>query len=165
MGFFVIDTNVPVVANAKSEQADPECVIACIDALFGIRENGIIILDDARLILQEYMHNLSMSGQPGAGDSFMKWVWDMQANEKHCKRVHITPGESDPTDFAEFPKDDRLQNFDPSDRKFVTVALTSGDHPEILNAVDSDWANHFDALTQAGLRIRFVCPQHVSPRK
>lgn len=104
MGFFVIDTNVPVVANAKSEQADPECVIACIDALFGIRENGIIILDDARLILQEYMHNLSMSGQPGAGDSFMKWVWDMQANEKHCKRVHITPGESDPTDFAEFPK-------------------------------------------------------------
>ena len=33
MSVFVVDTNVPVVANGKSDQADPDCVIACIQAL------------------------------------------------------------------------------------------------------------------------------------
>ena len=31
------------------------------------------------------------------------------------------------------------------------------------NAVDSDWAHHHAALTRAGVRVRFLCPQHVSP--
>ena len=77
MSFSVVDTNVPIVANGKSDQADPNCVIACIDALFEIHDQGMIILDDARLILQEYMRHLSLAGQPGAGDYFMKWVWSV----------------------------------------------------------------------------------------
>jgi len=31
MNVYVVDTNVPVVANGRSEQADQDCVIACID--------------------------------------------------------------------------------------------------------------------------------------
>jgi hypothetical protein len=45
MGFFVVDTNVPIVANGRSEQADPDCVITCIDALTEIYQQGIIILE------------------------------------------------------------------------------------------------------------------------
>jgi hypothetical protein len=165
MSFFVVDTNVPVVANGRSEQAGPDCVIACINALTEIRERGIVILDDSMLIIQEYMHHLSMSGQPGAGDFFMEWIWNVQADERHCKQVHITPCENDPTNFVEFPNDARLLKFHTHDRKFVAVALSSRCAPDILNAVDSDWADHFVSLIEAGLQINFLCPQHVCPRK
>ncbi len=40
MNAFVVDTNVPMVANGRSNQADPDCVIACILALTDIREGG-----------------------------------------------------------------------------------------------------------------------------
>ena len=165
MSFFVVDTNVPVVANGRSEQADPDCVITCIDALTEIRERGIVILDVTLLILQEYMGNLSMSGQPGPGDLFMKWLWSVQADERHCKQVPITPSKTDPTSFDEFPQDVRLMAFDRSDRKFVAVALSSSSMPDVLNAVDSDWAEHFVALSEAGIKLKFLCPQHVYPRR
>jgi len=164
MSAFVVDTNVPVVANGKSVQADPDCVIACIEALTGIRDHGVIILDDALLILGEYMRNLSMSGQPGVGDFFMKWVWAIQADPNHCQRVAITPISDDLNNFVEFPLDADLKDFDRSDRKFVAVALVSDSTPEILNAVDTDWANHFAALSRNGVKLKFLCPQHVCPK-
>ncbi len=165
MSAFVVDTNVPVVANGNSIQADPDCVIACIHALTEIRERGVIILDDALLILGEYMRNLSLSGQPGAGDLFMKWVWTIQADPTHCQRVAITPTADNLNSFVEFPSDADLKAFDRSDRKFVAVALASGSTPELLNAVDTDWANHFAALTRNGIRLKFLCPQHVYPKR
>jgi len=163
MSGFVVDTNVPVVANGKSQQADPDCVIACLDVLTEIHDGGTIFLDDALLILHEYMKHLNLSGQPGPGDAFMQWVWDVQADERHCRQIHITPREDDPYNFVEFPLDARLAHFDPSDRKFVAVALGSHAQPKILNAVDSDWANHHPALIEAGVHIQFLCPQHVYP--
>jgi len=165
MSAFVVDTNVPVVANARSAQTDPDCILSCIGILREIRERGIFVLDDAMRILDEYRRNLSLSGQPGAGDFFMKWVWTVQADPRHCQRVSITPRADDPSTFVEFPNDTDLANFDPSDRKFVAVALASGSAPENLDAVDSDWANHFDRLTRNGVRLRFLCPQHVSPKE
>ena len=163
MTAFVVDTNVPVAANGRSEQADLDCVIACIDALAQVRRQGRVMLDDGRLILNEYMGRLSLSGQPGAGDFFMKWVWSVQADERRCRLVHLTPRPEDPDSFVEFPDDPRLAHFDRSDRKFVAVALGSGENPLVLNAVDSDWAEHFTGLHEAGLKIQFLCPQHVKP--
>lgn len=160
MKAFVVDTNVPAVANGRSEQANPECVIACINALETVRSN-VIVLDDAMLILRQYMSNLSMSGQPGAGDLFMKWVWTVQADVDRCEKVHLTVLESG--EFAEFPDDAELERFDRSDRQFVAVALKSSKQPEVLNAVDSDWSTHHAALKRAGVSIRFLCPQHVCP--
>ena len=160
---FVVDTNVPVVANGRSEQADPNCVIACINALCDVRATGIIVLDDAMQILHEYMTNLSMSGQPGAGDLFMKWVWSIQADQERCEQVRLTPHHLDPNEFEVFPDDGDLAGFDRSDRKFVVAALTSRKKPVVLNAVDSDWAHHYAALTRNGVQIDFLCPQHVCP--
>lgn len=163
MSYVVVDTNVPVVASGRSEHAGPDCVVACINALAEVYQQGIVILDDTGLILHEYMTNLSMSGQPGAGDFFMKWIWSVQADERYCRLVHITLAPDVSENFAEFPIDARLVKFDPHDRKFVAVALISGYEPKILNAVDSDWANHFVALSENGLHISFLCPQHVCP--
>lgn len=162
MNFSVVDTNVAIVANGKSHQAGPACVLSCIYVLEELREQGVVLLDDKRRILYEYMQNLSMSGQPGAGDYFMKWVWSMQANPEYCQQVTITPLDSDPKDFLEFPRDPELTDFDRSDRKFVAVALSSQKSPDVLNAVDTDWANHFEVLSRCGIRIKFLCPQHVN---
>ena len=165
MSAFVVDTNVAVVANGKSPQADPECVIACIDALAVIRETAIIVLDDAMLILSEYMNNLSMSGQPGTGDLFLKWVWTVQADASRCEQVHLTASACNPGDFAEFPRDAALANFDQSDRKFVAVAKACRRPTQVLNAVDLDWAHHHAALVRNGINVEFLCPQHVCPRR
>jgi hypothetical protein len=164
MTAFVVDTNVPVVANGRSDQADADCVIACLRSLQEIRERGMIVLDASMLILREYMNNLSLSGQPGAGDLFMKWVFDVQAVNTRCEQVPITPKPTDPFDFVEFPADPDLALFDRSDRKFVAVALASQQAPAILNAVDQDWANHHAALRRNGVELRFLCPQCVAPR-
>ena len=163
MPAFVVDTNVPVVANGKSH-ADPTCVLACVDALSDVCSRGMIVLDDAMRILNEYMNNLSLGGEPGAGDAFMKWVWNVQADEHRCERVSLTPRYANGAEnFEEFPRDDDLNDFHWKDRKFVAAALASLRAPLILNAVDSDWAQRHDALVRNGVTVRFLCPQHVRP--
>lgn len=163
MAAFVVDTNVPVVANGRSH-ADPDCVIACLDVLLEVASHGVIVLDDAMRILNEYLSHLSLAGQPGPGDSFMKWVWNVQADDSQCERVSLTPKyESGAESFEEFPDDPDLGDFDRSDRKFVAVALASVRAPLILNAVDSDWAESHEALVRNGVTVRFLCPQHVNP--
>ncbi|HOX39973.1 MAG TPA: hypothetical protein PL033_18475 [Candidatus Brocadiia bacterium] len=127
-----------------------------------IIKSGGVVIDDEMRILEEYKNNLSMSGQPGPGDAFMKWVWDNQANPRRCEQVRIT--EDAAKGFAEFPDDQRLADFDRSDRKFVAVALASRNRPEILNAVDSDWWNCRVALEECGVIIRFLCPNQFGDR-
>ena len=87
---------------------------------------------------------------------FFKWLWDNQANPKHCQKVPITP---DPNrEFAEFPDDPDLSGFDRKDRKFVAVALASGLDPEVLNATDKGWYYYSAALKRNGVRVQFLCP-------
>jgi hypothetical protein len=85
-----------------------------------------------------------------------------QANEERCERVVLTPQyDNGAEDFAEFPDDPELTDFDRNDRKFAAVALASLQAPTVLNALDSDWADSHVALVRNGLSIRFLCPQHV----
>ncbi len=161
MASYVVDTNVPVVANGNSPQADPDCVIACVDLLSQVRNDGLIVLDDAMRILDEYRRNLGMKGQPGPGGHFMKWVWNVQADRRHCRQVHLTPRADDPDDFEEIPRDAALAGFDRSDRKFLAVAMASSDRPVVVNAVDSDWRDYYPSLRRHGVSVTFLCPQHV----
>ena len=154
---FVVDTNVAVVANGKSPQAGPQCVLACIAALRTALDE-IVVLDDGMRILREYMDNLSMAGQPGVGDMFMKWVFDNQSVPSRCELVPLTLRSTDPAEFNEFPGGETFSGFDRSDRKFVAVALASRNNPKILNAVDSDWWEFRVQLVEHGLRISFLCP-------
>jgi hypothetical protein len=63
--------------------------------------------------------------------------------------------------FREFPSDERLIGFDPSDHKFVAVSLVHPDLPPILNAVDSDWVVFRDVLEAHGVRIETLCPESI----
>ena len=117
---------------------------------------GLVLLDEDGKILDEYANHCSYAGQPGVGDAFFKWLWDNQANPKHCQKVPITP---DPNrEFAEFPDDPDLSGFDRKDRKFVAVALASGLDPEVLNATDKGWYYYSAALKRNGVRVQFLCP-------
>ncbi len=160
---FVVDTNVTVVANGKADHVELKCMFTCIDSLEQIRKNHRLLLDDKHLILKEYQKNLSPSGQPGPGDAFFKWVWDNQENPKYCQKVCVTPNED--RCFAEFPDDPRLSRFDRDDRIFVAVALASITNPTVLNASDTDWWDHHDALKEHGVKIKFLCRELMKKTK
>lgn len=159
MSYSVVDTNVLCVASGKSVQANPSCVVKSIDCLSEIINNGTLLLDDHGLILKEYRNNLNLSGQPGSGDAFLKWAYIHQSDESKCITIHITPNNNQKNDFQEFPITNELLRFDPSDKKFVAVALASELHPTIFNAVDTDWAEYFGPLTSLGVVIEFLCPE------
>lgn len=159
MSAYVVDTNVPVVANGRADHVRPTCVLNCIHRLTKVLKDGIVVLDGGMLILHEYMDNMSMSGQPGPGDFFMKWVWQNQGVAERCEQVRITPLVTDPENFAEFPYDARLASFHRKDRKFVAVARASRNNPTVLNAADTGWWRHRQALHDNGVQVMFLCPE------
>jgi len=157
----VVDTNVPVVANGKSKQASPQCVIFCTQRLLVLTNSGKLVLDDQWRIIKEYLKNLRSEGQPGVGDAFLKWVLTNMSNPNRCELVSITPINSNGTNFKEFPSDFRLRNFDPSDRKFIAVAFAHSQHPPILQAVDSKWWKIRDILLEHDIIVEFLCPADI----
>jgi hypothetical protein len=77
----LVDTNVPIIANLSLDPAKipPElvdCVYACVDAVQHVVKNGGLVIDAGGEIYTEYRQLLSLQGQPGVGDRFMKWVHD-----------------------------------------------------------------------------------------
>jgi hypothetical protein len=156
----VIDTNVPVTANGHATHADLDCQTACIVKLMQIQAQGRVLVDAHGLIFTEYSHHLSHAGQPGAGDAFFKWLWNNQGQPALCTKVPIEPEDEAGQEFPGFPEDPELQNFDRSDRKFVAVALASGENPPIVNATDTDWWIFREALNRNGVQVEFLCPQH-----
>ena len=145
-----------LVASKKAPQASETCELACEKYLQNLMHSGILVIDNQWLIIKEYMNKNSQTGQPHAGDAFLKWVLTHQAT-KRCEKVPITKIAEN--DFAEFPKSPSLEKFDPSDRKFVAVALTHHAKPAIANAVDSDWYNHKQTLAEHGVKLDFLCPE------
>ena len=121
---------------------------------------GKIVLDESNWILSEYQDVLRSDGQPGAGDAFLKWVYNYQWNAQRCDRVPITPIE-DGINFAEFPDDPDLTGFDRSDRMFVAAARSHPDSPSILNAVDTDWWIFRNTLRRNGVTVEFMCEEDV----
>ena len=157
----VVDTNVAVTANGDAEHASVTCQQQCVNCLVQVTAGQCrLVLDQCFEIFNEYRCELSLSGQPGVGDIFMKWVHDNQFNEDRCERVPLTASRS--RGFKEFPDDPDLRGFDPDDRKFVAVALASKYRPRILNAVDSDWWDFKAVLRRNGIRVTFLCDDQVT---
>lgn len=156
----VVDTNVAVVANGMTDQANDVCVQRCVDELQNILRQGRLLLDDNWHILQEYQKHLGHRGSARPGDAFIKWVLQHQANDQFVRRVAITPDEE--RGFEEFPDDPQLAEFDADDRKFVAVAVASGASPAVLNASDRDWWEHREALQRNGVTVSFLCPNLMS---
>ena len=159
----VVDTNVPKTANLAIDPLSipnelAVCVLVCVESIEHIVKKGGLILDAGDEIFDEYRGNLSMSGQPGMGDRFIKWVHDNQWNFPDADRVTIT---KDGDSYNEFPNHDGLINFDRSDRKFIAVANAHPDKPPVLQATDSKWWGWKDALGEVGIIVKFLCADYV----
>jgi hypothetical protein len=162
----LVDTNVPKTANlAIDPAAIPDelvfCVQACLEAVQHVVKRGGLVLDASNEIFDEYRQQLSMQGQPGVGDRFMKWVHDHQYTLPDVDRVEITKnGEF----YDQFPAHTGLTSFDNSDRKFVAVANAHPNKPAILQATDSKWWGWKDALSEVGITVCFLCPDYVQKK-
>ncbi len=162
----VVDTNVPKTANlaldpATIPQEFTSCVLACVEAVDHVVNKGGLVLDSGDEIFTEYRNNLCLSGQPGVGDTFAKWVHDNQWNASKVTRVRITKnGDS----YDEFPDHDGLTRFDNSDRKFIAVANAHPAKPPVLQATDSKWWGRKDALSGTGITVQFLCSDYVESK-
>ena len=154
MNAYVVDTNVAIAANGRNTHADYACRFDCIETLEAICREAVVVLDDGDLIFEEYRSRLSFRGAPGTGDKFLKHVHDRMYGGSRVKRVPITPCSDALRGFEELPEND----FDPSDRKFLAVAVVA--QAEILNATDSDWSEQEALTSDLAVRVRQLCPQH-----
>jgi len=160
MSAVVVDTNVAKTANGEADHVGLDCIQASIEALSRIRSESVVLIDEQGLILAEYLGSgLSLAGGPGVGDAFVKWVFVNQAKAQHCRKISITVTWDNGQNFAEFPAALELASFDRDDRKFVAVALASGEDPPILNATDTDWRDYKCALERNGVKVDFLCPE------
>jgi hypothetical protein len=162
----VVDTNVPKTANlAINPDKIPDeltlCVFGCVEAVEHVVRKGGLVVDAGDEIFVEYRQNLSMSGRPGIGDRFMKWVHDNRWKFPAEDRVPVTKvGNS----YEEFPNHEGLVHFDRSDRKFVAVANAHPAKPPVMQATDSKWWGWKDALAEVGITVHFVCPDYAKAK-
>ncbi len=165
-GLCVVDTNVAKAANLavqpdKASDLPDECVLKCIEAIEHVINKKGLVIDAGDEIFNEYRQQLKMSGQPGMGDHFMKWVHDHRWSLPDSQRVEINPcGET----YSEFPEHEDLHSFDSSDRKFVAVSNAHPDKPTILQATDSKWWGWKDALSECGITVHFVCQSYIQTK-
>lgn len=164
MSFVVIDTNVLMVANDvfPPEQADEDCVSACIDRLTAIQRGSSkekVVLDEDDRLLDEYQQSLRSSQQPSTGHAFLLWLYQAGWDPALCDRVPINCIDETHQVFEEFPAHLGLADFDVSDRKFVATANAHPAKPPILQAVDAKWMGWEQALNDSGLRIEWLHKQ------
>ena len=67
-------------------------------------------------------------------------------------RVQVTASCDDRRGFKELPPN----AFDPSDRKFLAVAVVA--KAVVLNATDSDWEEHAPLMEDLGVVVNQLCP-------
>lgn len=162
----VVDTNVPKTANLVTQpdleyDVPDQCVFSCIEAIEHVVKNKGLVIDAGDEIFGEYRKQLAMSGQPGVGDKFMKWVHDNLWSLPDNQRVKITKNEKS---YDEFPEHQDLKEFDKSDQKFVAVSNAHSEKPTILQATDSKWWGWKDALKDVGITVHFLCPEYVATK-
>ena len=156
MRTFVVDTNVPIVANGCSPQADDQCRSICVGKLGYLMEQGMVAIDDKDAILKEYISKFSRSGGRSVGDQFFIHVINNQYDETRVQRVAVTPIDDERRGFEELPEN----TFDRSDRKFLAVAVSAG--AVVLNATDSDWGEEQELMDGLGVKVEQLCPQQAS---
>ena len=160
MDTVVVDTNVAIAANRDSNtHVDEACQLACVEKLENLTRKGIIAIDDQGLILEEYSRKLTSSrGAKSAGNMFFIHVFRNHYNTDLIRRFPVSPIQDENIGFKELPKN----NFDHADRKFLAVAVVA--KAKVLNAADSDWAEHEKLMAELGVDVEELCPQHIKQK-
>ena len=155
----VVDTNVAMAANGRGTHADMACQAACVARLKAVVAHDTVFLDETGLVFEEYARRLRWAGAPGMGDAFFKHVFDNQYRPERCRRVPVVPLDDERRGFEELPPN----SFDPSDQKFLAVAVVG--RATVLNATDSDWAEHAALVNGLAVQVEQLCPQHAAKHR
>lgn len=153
----IVDTNVPIVANGMADgtvgSGTPslDCREAAVDFLTELLKHGRVVLDLAGEIQAEYSRHLKPAGQPGVGDRFYQAV--LFSAPQRVERIELPKDHAG--NFTHYPNDPELVSFDPSDRKFVALALHA--KAPVVVATDSDWVESKAALQRNRVKIVFLC--------
>jgi hypothetical protein len=156
----VIDTNVLVVANKLTPEADSDCETRAAITLQDTLQRKIIVIDTEQLAIREYAPYCSRAGQPGAADFFFKTLLDNIANPERVLRIDIGLIQEEIDSIIPT----RLLDFDSDDRKWIALYL-EGSAESIINAVDSDWAARKADLDGEGINVIELCPQCLNERR
>ena len=125
-----------------------------------LQREGVVCVDDKRLIMGEYGRMTDHDGPPMPGSAFYKYLWQNMYNEEKVRQVQVEPRDSEGRDF-----DDPVlpPNNLKKDAKFLAVAVKA--EAVVVNAVDSDWYEHRALTDDLGVRVRQLCPQHSTRRR
>ncbi len=153
---FVVDTNVPVVANGRADsengkQPSIECRESTIRFLAWVLDKGKILLDIDGEVQREYHTYLNPHGQPGVGDRFYLQV--LRSAPSKIERHELPKGQDG--EYVDLPRQLIEVGFDPSDRKFAALAKRA--EATVANATDSDCLIHYETIIAAGIRLKFIC--------
>lgn len=150
----VLDTNVGVVAAEASLPLASDIPVGlktwCVERVNDVVTGSVrITLDDANEMLSEYQENCVVSQ---FGVKFVKWLWQNAWNAEHVSRVDVPIKNGN---YVHFPSDERLNEFDRADRKFVAVSVADPEHPVVLEATDGKWLKWSKALSDHGVQVIF----------
>jgi hypothetical protein len=88
-----------------------------------------------------------------------QWLNQLVTKPRDVRLVELTIT-IDRDGNAEVP----FAGLDPSDRKFVAVALAHKPTPPIINATDTDWVKVRQELESAGIILRELCPAYIADK-
>jgi predicted nucleic acid-binding protein len=156
-GRAVVDTNVLVAANGWDTHVDMVCQLSCVEELSRMRREEVVCVDDKGLIMREYERRTAHKGQARPGTVFYKHVWQQMGDSSRIRLISVEPRDAEGRDFRDpvLPANNLKK-----DAKFLAVAVKG--NAAIVNAADSDWAEHRDLTDRLEVQVRQLCPQHAT---
>jgi hypothetical protein len=154
----VVDTNVwaSIDKIPPANATEAACVKACFEWGKQFSEAGEdykIAVDMAWKILTEYRGQIKKGG---LAEQYLNRILSQPVT-----RIEFAQIEFDENGHAIL--EENIMD-DPSDRKFVAVALTFDPIPPILNAMDSDWAKSAEKLAKAGIVVEELCLSYIQSK-
>lgn len=157
---YIVDTNVPLVAQGTATHMSSDCVLNCVSFLEQLFQGHfLLVIDTSYHLISEYQNQMNKGNQYQYGNRFLKWVYTNQANPQKIKTVEIN--QLDEFNFKEVPQSLIDIGFDNSDRKFVAVALANKNKATIAQAADSKWIGWEEDLKKEGITVHFLCKEEL----
>lgn len=108
-----------------------------------------LVLDLDYEIMTEYRNIISE--ETNEGKIFWRWLYTYLGRIDLKNLVKLEKDEDG--NHLMFPIEERTNEFDRSDRKFVALSRTHTEHPPIVEAADGKWLGFRDVFEEYGVHI------------
>ncbi|MGV2437291.1 MAG UNVERIFIED_CONTAM: PIN domain-containing protein [Anaerolineae bacterium] len=162
---YILDTNVIVNAQGdRSPQTATACIEKCQYLLYRCLAGEFnLVLDVGQHgsdVLAEYQQQFHHY-QGGYGEVFIRWLLN-QLGQPQIIEIPIT--KTDQHTYEEFPHEDaRLRTFDPSDRKWIALAVAHFQYFDasapIMQSADLKWKDYQIAFLAHHVDVQFMCEE------